>query len=110
MPVNISSFIVQEEAIKDINKDFGKSDRERLKEAITKTETNVVDFGRQPQLHNEYAKLGRVYSFSVYRKWVGNSLARFLFGIDGGKMKLFAVVPKDDDTYDSTSYYQRLKD
>jgi len=110
MPVNISNFIVQEEAIKDINKEFDKSDRKRLKKSITKTETNVVDFGRQPQLHNEYAKIGSVYSFSVYRKWAGNSLARLLFGIDGSKMKLFAVVPKDNNTYNSNSYYHRLKD
>ena len=70
----------------------------------------VIDFGRQPQLNSEYKKIDEVGRFSIHRKWVGNSLARFFFAIDGSEMKLCAVLPKDDDTYKFSNYHNRLTD
>ena len=78
MPVGIDNFnIIEDEVKKDIKNNFDSSQQDRIKKAIPKIERNVVTFGRQPRLHSEYKKIEKIDSYTIYRKWVGSSLARF---------------------------------
>ena len=108
MPTGISIFSYREEAFEDIENNFREKDEKRIKKKLQDIKTNCKIGPRDPRLNKEYKKVDEVKKYTIYRKWVGKSLARLFFAVKGNEMILLSVAPKDDDTYTSKNYHSRI--
>jgi len=108
MPTGISDVKYKEGAFEDIKNNFGNSHQQRIKKKFKDIKTNCKLGSRDPRLSSEYKKVDEVKGYTIYRKWVGKSLARLFFAVKGNEMILVSVLPKDDNTYKFTNYHNRL--
>ncbi|GAA0276342.1 type II toxin-antitoxin system RelE/ParE family toxin [Halobacterium noricense] len=65
-----------------------------------------IQWGRVPQEHMTYLTDAGPYNF--YRDYVGKSGYRVIYEISSDTMRVVAVLPKGDDTYDVDELTRRM--